>query len=184
MGQSEQEKKQILKSIDDFPAAIKSRIVTLSGLFIGGGTALLLIFLTAGMASYWYLPVLVMVYGVYLVWQLYHLAASDKIREKEGVLIDKEKGGYRKQHSFLVIQTPEGNVYRVLATERSRQYRVGDIVRFYSTPNALNHLKDGVFEVRVIYAIERVSAKVTTDEEDKKILSQENIVSEENNQDT
>lgn len=173
-----QEKNTITKKLDDFPAAVRNKLVMLTALFIGGGIALILFFFVMGMLDFWYLPIAVIGYGLYLIMQLYYLASNEKLREIEGVVIDKEKSGYRKQNHFLVVQTSKGAVYRVFATDHSSQYKEGDIVRFYSTREALNNLKDGVFEVRVVYAIERVSAKVTTDEEDEKILRQEDFVTE------
>lgn len=161
------------KKMAEFPAAVKNKLITLFLLFIGGGAALILALLAAGMSDMWYFPLIIMGYGIYLIFQLYYMASSGNLKETEGVVIDKERSGYRKQNSYLIVQTSRGVVYRVIATDRSSQYKEGDIVRFYSTKEALNHLKDGVFEVRVVYAIERVSAKVTTDEEDEKIRLQE-----------
>lgn len=162
---------------ETFPLAIRNKIMSLAGLFLGGGFAVFLLFLVAGGMEFWYLPAMVIVFGIFLIGQLYYLASNGQLKEVEGVIIDKEKDGYRKQNSYLVVQDTKSAVYRIIATDHSKNYKIGDIVRFYSVADALTHLKDGVYEVRVVHAIERLSAKITTDEEDEKL---KNVAEKEN----
>ena len=101
------------------------------------------------------------------------------MQEIEGVVIEKERSGYRKQKVFLYIQTPKKAVYRILATESGMKYKKGNIVRFYTTKNSLNNLQDGVYIVNSVYAVDRLSAKVTSDEEDAEV---ENALRQENSE--
>ena len=148
-------------------------------MFLGGGIALILVMLVVGMKEMWYFPLIIIGYGLYLIFQLYYLASNDRLKETEGVVIDTERGGYRKQNHYLIVQTTKGAVYKVFAADKSSQYKEGDIVRFYSTKESLENLNDGVFEVRVVYAIERLSAKITTDEQDEKIKKKADYFSSE-----
>ena len=47
-------------------------------------------------------------------------------------------------------------------------------MRFYSNADALKNLKDGIYEVRVVYAMERLSAKITDEKEDEALEAIEN----------
>lgn len=162
------------KPYEEYPSAVRSKLMSLFFVFIGGGAIMLLLFSVLGMLQYWYLPAIVIVFGLFMILQLAYYSSNDKLREVEGVVIDKERDGYRKQNSYLLVQTAKGAVYRVIATEKSRKYKEGDIVRFYSNADALKNLKDGIYEVRVVYAMERLSAKITDEKEDEALEAIEN----------
>lgn len=162
------------KPYEEYPPAVRSKLMSLFFVFIGGGAIMLLLFSALGMLQYWYLPAIVIVFGLFMILQLAYYSSNDKLREVEGVVIDKERDGYRKQNSYLLVQTAKGAVYRVIATEKSRKYKEGDIVRFYSNADALKNLKDGIYEVRVVYAMERLSAKITDEKEDEALEAIEN----------
>lgn len=154
---------------EEYPAAVRAKIVSLFLAFISGGLLFLVLLGALGMEEYWYLAAIIILFGVVMVAQLSYYAARGKLKEVEGVVIEKERNGYRRQYTYLWVQTAKGSVYRIYATDKSRGYKEGDIVRFYSNADNLHNLRDGIHEIRVVYAIERLSAKITTDGEDEKL---------------
>lgn len=168
------ERKNTLKSwfpisYEEYPPAVRAKLLSLFLAFISGGTVFLILLGVLGMLEYWYFAAFIILFGVGMILQLSYFAANDRLTEVEGVVIEKERDGYRKQHLYLLIQTVKGDVYRIYAADKSRKYKEGDIVRFYSAADQLNNWRDGICEARVVYAMERVTAKITTDEEDEKL---------------
>lgn len=159
---------------ENYPAAVKKHIMDTVSMFVMGGILLLVLLFAAGAGSYWYLGAVICAFGAGTAARTAFLAANGRLEETEGVVTGTERAGYRMQKNYLVVQTARGSVYRVILSDSKRKYREGNIVRFYTTPESLCHLKDGEYEVNVVYAMERVSAKVTSDEEDEKILAAEN----------
>lgn len=163
---------------EEVPQCISKQIHKNILMFIVGGLFLLLFLLVVKAWDFVYMAVGIVLFGIYISLYLYHMAITGKMVEVEGVIIEKERTGYRKQKLFLYIQTPNHVVYRILATELGMKYKEGNIMRFYSTADSLKNLQDGVYIVNTVYASQRLSAKITNDEEDKKI---DQIKSEENN---
>ena len=162
----------------EIPQCISKQIQKNILLFIAGGLLLLLFLIVVKAWEFVYMAVGIILFGIYISLYLYHMAATGKMVEVEGVIIEKERTGYRKQKLFLYIQTPNHAVYRILATELGMKYKEGNIMRFYSSVDSLKNLQDGVYIVNTVYASQRLSAKITNDEEDEKI---DQIKSEENN---
>ena len=138
-------------------------------MFIAGGLLLLLFLIVVKAWEFVYMAVGIVLFGVYISLYLYHMAVTGKMVEVEGVIIEKERTGYRKQKLYLYIQTSKHAVYRILATELGMKYKEGNIIRFYSNEDSLNNLQDGVYIVNTVYASERLSAKITSDDEDEEI---------------
>lgn len=159
------------KSEKVIPVGISKQISRNMVLFVGGGLLLLIFLMAVGMWELIYAAVGIILFGIYISLYTYHLVLTDNMQEIEGVVIEKERSGYRKQKVFLYIQTPKKAVYRILATESGMKYKKGNIVRFYTTKNSLNNLQDGVYIVNSVYAVNRLSAKVTNDEEDEEVES-------------
>jgi hypothetical protein len=173
-------KEKLFPSIGkEIPTGVSKQIHKNLAMFVGGGIFLLIFLLAVQAWEFLYMAVGIILFGLYISLYIYHLALTDKIREIEGVVIEKERSGYRKQKLYLYIQTPKHAVYRILVTESGRKYKEGNIVRFYSVANALNNLQDGVNIVSSVYAVERLSAKVTSDEEDAEV---ENVLRQENSE--
>lgn len=159
------------KSEKAIPVGISKQISRNMVLFVGGGLLLLIFLMAVGMWELIYAAVGIILFGIYISLYTYHLVLTDNMQEIEGVVIEKVRSGYRKQKVFLYIQTPKKAVYRILATESGMKYKKGNIVRFYTTKNSLNNLQDGVYIVNSVYAVDRLSAKVTSDEEDEEVES-------------
>ena len=157
------------KSEKAVPVGISKQISRNMVLFVGGGLLLMIFLMAVGMWELIYAAVGIILFGIYISLYTYHLVLTDNMQEIEGVVIEKERSGYRKQKVFLYIQTPKKAVYRILATESGMKYKEGNIVRFYTTKNSLNNLQDGVYIVNSVYAVDRLSAKVTSDEEDEEV---------------
>lgn len=158
---------------ENYPDAVKRRILDIITTFVLGGILLLVLLLVAGAGSYWYLGAVICVFGTGMAARIAFMASNGRLKETEGVITGMERAGYRMQKSYLLIQTMHGAVYRVISSDNRKRYREGNIVRFYTTPESLCHLRDGEYVVNVVYAMERISAKVTSDDEDEKILAAE-----------
>ena len=153
----------------EIPEAIKGRIyVTLFG-FGGIGIVALIVNLINYNKSFVFMAIVLLLFAIFNGLYLLFQAGRDNIIEIEGVITQKEKKGVRKGEYDAYVQTAEGDVYKIFLTKMYKDYKRGHIIRFYTLKEGSRYCKDGVINLSTIYAMERLSAKVTTDEEDQYI---------------
>lgn len=167
-----EEEKPRYKKFAEFDEPVKKAIIRLFALFFSAFILSLIIgiFYTS---EFLIIAVLFLIAVVIYGGEIYLAAATDKIENITGVLINAEysnvlaqaslinkvnvlkKSAQKKSGLFLFIEDEDGRVYKVLATERKcKSFVRGSIISFYTKAAEDRKKEDGVYKIHTIYAIE------------------------------
>lgn len=135
---------------DDAKAHIKKTMVTMAGfLFIT------LLGTFAINLSLWPSVILVMLITLINLYRYFSVFGRNEFEVIDGICIDIEKQGYRKQTKRIFIQTPEETVYRFIIYEK--RYKIGNKIRVYYKKDKYL-VKDGYIDIISPLFIDVVSA--------------------------
>lgn len=148
----------------ELPKALRNRCLTNLGLFVGIGVFSVIIALAYGVYPFLLCSAILILFGIITVYFIIRNFKNGEILEITGVVTQKDREGYRKQHKYINIEDDNHRVYRLLLTEKSRRFKVGDMVTFYTTKDSISQPVDAEYRVFKLYAIERFNASVTEED--------------------
>lgn len=148
---------------EDLDKRLRRKIASDGLLFMFASIVVLLFaFQTKTIETLW-LAFLLLVVGLMFVYRIYYLATRGKITKIEGMIIEIETSGYRKQLKKLHVQDYEGVVYNLSVSGYKYSFRVANEVVFFVENAALedNRFFDGEYVIGTPLYFEITNAKVT-----------------------
>lgn len=149
------------------PTALRNRCIFNILTFVGVGLLTAILAIAYGAYPLLICSAVLILFGIVTVLFILNNFKKGNILEITGVIIAKDKEGYRKQHKYINIEDDCHRVYRLLITEKVKRYKIGDIIVFYTTKDSISQPVDAEYRVFKTYAIERFNASVSNEEEEK-----------------
>ena len=146
------------------PKALRNKCLLLSCLFGGIGILGIVFAIVYKTPAFIICAVALILFAILSTFNIIFQYRSGNILEITGVIISRDKGGYRRQKKYASVEDDKHRVFRIMLTDGQRRYKVGDIITFYTTKDGISSPVDAEYRVFKLFAVERFNASIMEEE--------------------